>query len=218
MFHIATNLINIEKGKTQFLHILQFEQNAGYEAYHQRNWKQILNMLMEMDYQPTGCQVCPYEKDCLHAKNMVLTAKPGDCTILPIKKQEYVSIEEAEWDLENKFLEAMHSKNRGLHIIKAQTGIGKTNLYLNYIKAHPNEKFLIAVPTHKLKTEIYNKALQLGIENICCTPELPYFSDELKGEIENLYRNGAGKTVGEYLIKYSSTLICISTFRIKFDC
>ena len=56
LFHIATNLINIEKGKTQFLHILQSEQNARYEAYHQRNWKQILNMLMEMDYQPTDCQ------------------------------------------------------------------------------------------------------------------------------------------------------------------
>ena len=215
LFHIATNLINIEKGKTQFLHILQSEQNARYEAYHQRNWKQILNMLMEMDYQPTGCQVCPYEKDCLHAKNMVLTAKPGDCTILPIKKQEYVSIEEAEWDLENKFLEAMHSKNRGLHIIKAQTGIGKTNLYLNYIKAHPNEKFLIAVPTHKLKTEIYNKALQLGIENICCTPELPYFSDELKGEIEHLYRIGAGKSVGDYLIKYSKSASEIEASMIR---
>ena len=117
-------------------------------------------MLIEMDYQPASCHTCPYEKDCLHAKNMVLTAKPGHSTILPIQKQEYVSIEEAELDLGNQFLKAIRSQETGLHILKAQTGIGKTSLYLKYIQTHPNEKFLIAVPTHQLKAEIYAKALK----------------------------------------------------------
>lgn len=215
LLHIATNLINIEKGKTQFLHILQSEQNAGHESYHQRNWGQILHMLIEMDYQPASCHTCPYGKDCLHAKNMVLTAKPGHSTILPIQKQEYVSIEEAELDLENQFLKAIRSQETGLHILKAQTGIGKTSLYLKYIQTHPNEKFLIAVPTHQLKAEIYAKALCLGVKDIRCTPELPCFSEELKGELEHLYRIGAGAYVGNYLTEYSKSASDTETAAIR---
>ena len=57
--------------------------------------------------------------------------------------------------------------------------------------------------------------MQLGIENICCTPELPCFSDELKGEIEHLYRIGAGKSVGDYLIKYSKSASEIEASMIR---
>ena len=91
---------------------------------------------------------------------MILTAKPGKSTILPVVKKEYVSIKEAEADLKEKFLEAVYSEHQVLHIIRAQTGIGKTNLYLNHMMEHPDEKFLIAVPTHKLKMEIYYKAIK----------------------------------------------------------
>lgn len=193
LFHIATNLINIEKGKKEFLKILNAPENEHCTSYHNRNWNVILNILIAMNYQPQGCNSCPYASECLHAKNMILTAKPGHSTILQIVRKEYVSIEEAEVDLKEKFLQAVSSEHHGVHIIRAQTGIGKTNLYLDYLCQNTDRSFLIAVPTHKLKMEVYYKAIYKGIKNITYTPEMPDFSSEIQEKIKHIYAIGAGK-------------------------
>lgn len=193
LFHIATNLINIEKGKKEFLRILNASENERCTSYHNRNWNVILNILIAMNYKPQGCNSCPYASECQHAKNMILTAKPGHSTILQTMKKEYVSIKEAELDLKEKFLQAVYSDYQGVHIIKAQTGIGKTNLYLDYLCQNIDKTFLIAVPTHKLKMEVYYKAISKGIRNIAYTPEMPEFSAELQEKIKHIYAIGAGK-------------------------
>lgn len=204
LFHLATNLINIEKGKNEFLSILKSPDNADYEAYHKRNWGAIVNILIVMDYQPQGCNSCLHASECLHGKNMILTAKPGKSTILQTVKKEYVTIEEAESDLKEKFMHAVYSENPGVHIIKAQTGIGKTNLYLDYLLHDKNRKFLIAVPTHKLKAEVYNKAISKGINNIAYTPEMPVFTSEIQEKINHIYAVGAGKYALEIMRKMCS--------------
>lgn len=202
LFHLATNLINVENGKKEFLSILKSQNNAYCESYHTRDWGLILNILIAMDYQPQGCNNCPYASECLHTKNMILTAKPGKSTILQTKRKEYVSIEEAENDLKEKFMQAVDSENQGIHIIKAQTGIGKTNLYLDYLFHDKNRKFLIAVPTHKLKMEVYRKAVSKGIKNITYTPEMPVFMPEIQKKINHIYAIGAGK----YALKMMSEI------------
>ena len=201
LFHLATDLINIEKGKNEFLKILNAPENKYCTSYYTRNWNLILNILIAMNYQPKGCNGCPYERKCLHGKNMILTAKPGKSTILQTTRKEYVSIEEAEVDLKEKFLQAVYSENHGVHIIKAQTGIGKTNLYLDYLLHDKNKKFLIAVPTHKLKTEVYNKAISKGINNIAYTPEMPVFTPETQEKINHIYSVGAGKYALDVMCK-----------------
>lgn len=167
LFHIAINLVNIKKGKNEFLRILKSPKNADYETYHKRNWE------------------------------VILTAKPGKSTILQITEKEYVTIEEAEDDLKNNFLQAVDSEKQGVHIIKAQTGIGKTNFYLLYTE----KTFLIAVPTHKLKMEVYNKAVFKGVKSIAFTPEMPDFSDEIQEKINHIYSVGAGKYVHEMMLE-----------------
>lgn len=206
LFHIAANLVNIEKGKSVFLKILNSPQNEHCTAYHTRSWDTILNILIAMNYQPQGCTSCIYAKECLHAKNMILTAKPGMSTILQTMKKEYVSIEEAEDSLRENFLKAIYSENPGIHIIKAQTGIGKTNLYLDYMLYSKNRKFLIAVPTHKLKMEVYNKAVLKGIQNIAYTPEMPEFSKDIQEKIEHLYAVGAGRCALEMMYEMCSDM------------
>ena len=150
--------------------------------------------MIEMDYQPENCCCCPYSRDCFHAKNMILTAKPGKTTIIQTEKKNYVSIREAEDDLKRTFQSAISSVEQGIHIIRAQTGIGKTNLYLDYLNK-TDRKFLIAVPTHKLKMEVYNKALSKGVRNIAYTPEMPEFSYDLQSLIKHTYTVGAGEYV-----------------------
>lgn len=202
LFHIANNLINIEKGKKEFLSILNAPENEYCTSYHIRNWNVILNILIAMNYQPQGCNNCPYASECLHAKNMILTAKPGHSTILQTVRKKYVSIEEAEADLKEKFMQAVYSDYQGVHIIRAQTGIGKTNLYLDYLCQNAEKTFLIAVPTHKLKMEVYYKAISKGIKNIAYTPEMPEFSSEIQEKIKHIYAIGAGK----YALKMMSEL------------
>lgn len=148
------------------------------------------------------CRLCLY-RDFTEGKSVFLkilnapeneycTAKPGMSAILQTVKKDYVSIEEAENDLNNKFMQAVNFENQGIHIIKAQTGIGKTNLYLEYLKK-TDKNFLIAVPTHKLKMEVYNKAISKGIRNIAYTPEMPEFTPEVQEKINHIYAVGAGK-------------------------
>jgi hypothetical protein len=62
-----------------------------------------------------------------------------------------------------------------------------------------DKPLLIAVPTHKLKNEVYHKALNMRIENIVCTPEMPQFTDDLMDEINHLYNIGAGVLVLNHL-------------------
>ena len=198
LFHVATNLCNIEKGKKVFLEILNSQQNSQHKAYHERNWNVILNNIIKSDYNPQSCETCHYCNNCNHLKNMILTAKPSKSDIRIIEKKDYCTIEEAEESLKSNFYKAMRAIDNSIHIINAQTGIGKTHLYLNYMK-NTDKPLLIAVPTHKLKNEVYHKALNMGIENIVCTPEMPQFTDDLMDEINHLYNIGAGVLVLNHL-------------------
>ena len=190
---IATNLINIEKGKKVFLEILNSSVNENCEAYFKRNWKAILNNLIERDYSPETCANCKYAGDCNHQKNMILTAKPTDSCICVVEPKVYCSIEEAEESLRENFRKADESCDEGFHIVIAQTGLGKTNLYLNHLLT-TEKKYIIAVPTHELVKEIMDKACRLGIKNISASPQLPLFEDDdIRQKIDHIYNVGAGE-------------------------
>ena len=130
LLHIAVNLINIEKEKHSSCifcnlnrtHVMNPITNGTGNRFCICSW--------------CSSAVMPafVKKFCLHAKNMILTVQPEHSMILSIQKQEYVSIEEAELDQENQFLKVIRSQEAGLHILKAQAGISKTNLYLKHIR------------------------------------------------------------------------------------
>ncbi len=190
---IATNLINVEKGKKKFIEILKSPVNENCEAYFKRNWRAILNGFIDRDYKPTSCSECKYADKCRHQKNMILTAKPTDSCICVAEPKEYCSCEEAEDSLRENFRKADESADEGFHIVIAQTGLGKTNLYLNHLRT-TGKKYIIAVPTHELVKEIMAKAQRIGIENIVSTPQLPLFEDDNIGkQIEHIYNVGAGE-------------------------
>ena len=198
LFHIATNLCNIEKGKKVFSNIIDSAANLQHSAYHERNWNAVLNTIIKSQYRPRLCNKCIYEGKCNHLQNMIQTAKPSPRDIRITGEQRYYPIEEAEDSLKHNFYKAIKSDDNDVHIIKAQTGIGKTHLYLNFLK-NAEEPYIIAVPTHALKDEVYQKALQIGIANIAATPAMPVFSDMLMNKINHMYNIGAGAMVMPYL-------------------
>lgn len=190
LFLIATNMVNMEKGKSEFLKILDSTENEHYTSYYERNCKPILNTIIDMNYKPMSCNKCPHVMDCPHYKNMICTVNSGCCGIRPLEVKKYCSIEEAEENLRKNFAEAVESKSQGIKILKAQTGLGKTHTCLDYIK-NSKEKFLLVVPTHRLIREIMEKSQNMGIE-FCTMPELNGFSKELTDEIQHTYDVGAG--------------------------
>ena len=190
---LATNLINIEKGKKVFLEIRNSAANGYYTSYFDSNWDAILRNLIDMDHMPESCSRCKYANECLHQQNMILTAKPTDSCICVIEAKSYVSLEEAEESLNDNFHKAVESDEKGFHLVIAQTGIGKTHLYLQFLKEN-EKKFIIAVPTHRLARELATKAHSIGLDDIRLTPELPEFKDAgIKQEIEHIYSVGAGE-------------------------
>ena len=203
LFLIATNMINMKNGKKLFLKTLAAPENSEYHSYHTRNWKPILNTLIDMGYKPTSCDRCPYADNCAHYKNMIWTVSPGYCGILPVEKKEYCSISEAEESLRYNIYNVISTRNYGIDIIKAATGLGKTHAYLNLMR-DSDKHFLIVVPTHKLIHEIQAKAEKMGIE-IYTMPELKGLSKELTDMQQHIYDIGAGAvgitTLRNYLNK-----------------
>lgn len=206
LFFLATNLCNIDGGKKHFLNVLNTSQNNKCISYFQNNWKSICNMIINHDYQPTSCSKCIYANTCDHGKNMILTSKIPDNVIKIVKEPLLYTIEEAENSLQDEFYQAINSFDNDIHVIKAQTGLGKTNLYLNFLKT-AEKPYIIAVPTNELKNEIYNKAISMGIRNIVKTPTQPQkLSVELDRKIMHMYSIGAGYMVLRYLKNYLVTL------------
>lgn len=192
LFFIATNLCRIEGGEKVFSNIAKFIDNS--------NWNIIINTIKEFDIKPRECSNCRYAKKCRHDENMIDTIKHEQNTIKQIEDSIYSSIQEAEASLKKEFINVIRSNDNDIHIIKAQTGIGKTNLYLNFLKS---AKFpcIIVVPTNALKDEVYEKLLSLGITNIMKTPKLPIdkLSKKLGKKVERMYQVGATYKVNKYL-------------------
>ena len=95
--------------------------------------------------------------------------------------EEYHTLEEVKDDLERLFLRAINSYDRMWYIIKAQTSAGKSETFLRLMKT-TGLRFLIAVPTNKLKNDIKIRADKKGIE-LLVTPSL----DEIKDEISDIW-------------------------------
>jgi hypothetical protein len=202
LFGLATNLVNIETGITLFNDNLR--KYSYYEARPQKyqKWQQDLRRIRE--YKPFACdRFCPYSDNCVHGTNILSSSKPKYHQIecLPNYVEIYVSLEEAEKDFGQKLYDAMNAEEKKWYIIKAQTSLGKSEIYLQRLM-DTSLRVLISVPTNKLKREIIKRAKAMGIE-IIASPSLHEIKDELPseiwGKIDFLLRSG--RSVNSYLRK-----------------
>jgi len=200
LFGMATNLCQIKGGGDTFIKVISNEFNEKYDSYTDRDWGYYVNYIQKQDYIPQQCaNFCPYANECNHAKNMILTAKTKRNTIVELSnKTKYVSLSEAEKDLQDTFEKCQSSMDSKIHVAKGQTGMGKSYTYINYLKKTV-KPCIVAVPTNKLKDEIYNKCIEDGC-NIMKTPTLPSdLPDDIKQEIERLYSIGTASMAGKYI-------------------
>lgn len=152
-FAIITNFLSINGGRKDFLNTI--EMFYGYEACEK--WKKDIKYMR--GYYPKRCSAdfCPYYGTCENVGTIVDTLAM-DRKIYR-EKEEYVSLQEAGFCLKENLYDAFQSRQDGIYLIKAQTGLGKTKVYIDLIEDNPSQKFLIALPTNALKEEVYYKRL-----------------------------------------------------------
>lgn len=195
---LAMNLIHAESGEKHFLKCIE---ESKYDSY-KREWKFFMNYFKEYHYYPMRCEkFCPYCDECPHGNNMLCTAQVKRKEIIRLKEPEYVSIEDVQSSLHDYFYEAISSHDKKLHVIKAQTAIGKTHLYVNYLKT-TEKPCIISVPTNILKHEVYEKCIEEGIE-VMETPSIKDFEgsipQNIDKHIQNLYSIGEHRKAQMYI-------------------
>lgn len=111
-----------------------------------------------------------------------------------IKEDILYSLEETVGCLKESLEKAYLSREVGVHLIKAQTSIGKTTQYIDLVARHLESKFIIALPTNILKQQVKNDLLLKGIldKDIFVTLSLAesiFLRNEWE-QIENAYKSG----------------------------
>lgn len=221
-FGIATNLIQIELGAKRFKDILS--EDNFYDDSVVQHWSSHLGYFKQNEYKPASCSVfCPYHKECKHGRNILSTVKPKYHKMERLSncEERLFPIEEAEKDVRHKIEAAVCANDTKWHIIKAQTAIGKTEIYLRLMK-ESDKRFLIAVPTNILKDDVCQRACNMNID-VMTTPSLDEIKDEMPDEIwehiQHLYRTGESKKVYPYINKVlkEQDIACLKRHLKKVD-
>lgn len=200
-FALYTNLVNIHGGEKQFF--LVTRKYYGEETY--QKWKKDTKYIG--DYQPKRCapEFCPYFHVCEHEGTAVETLTMD--RQVHLREEEYASIEEAEKCLRENLDHAFCSTDPGMHLVRAQTGLGKTAEYVRLIVENPESRFLVALPTNRLKEEVKETLVNRGMpeREIFMTPSvhgndfIPY---EIQAEISRMHNRGIHNMTKEIIRNY----------------
>lgn len=221
LFGISTNLIHVETGINKFKEILS-KYPDYYDDMKQGRWDFYLKYNKDQNYNPHNCDMfCAYRDICMHGSNILSTVQPKRGTMEKLSgyTETYDTIEEVQEDLIKNLTKAINSCGTDWHVIKAQTAAGKTEAFLNLMKASEG-RFLIAVPTNKLKRDIKSRAHEKGIK-LMATPSLDEIKDDMPSDIwehiELLRETGQHKKVHPFIsrIAEEENVACLKKYLDK---
>ena len=201
-FLLATSLYLIKGGKEIFFEYLQ---------EHIKEWEIQWKHIEDKAYNPQRCEeICPYWESCrAHSLYDKVNKK-----ILKLEETNFITLEEAEEKLQSSIEEAVAAYDQDIHIIKAQTALGKTEQYCRIVKSRCDKNFIIAVPTIQLQLEVAGRLKEKGVE--CEITESirskvkNLHIDELNDCVDEAYDAGYGrrvvKIIWEFLQEHAETL------------
>lgn len=199
-FLLATNIIHI-KGMTDFF-LDTLKAYYGHECYNK--WKFDLRYIGAMEYKPESCECnCPYKYECVHDRNICLTVLGRKSIRKSEPLDEYVSLEESYNEMEIALKKALSSNGIGIHLIKGQTGLGKSYAYKNLLR-ELEKPVIVAVPTVILKNEIAKALCDVAVE-VLSLKELCMPSD-LESNVQSLYDRGLHKEAKSRICEYANKL------------
>lgn len=200
-FAILTNLIQIDGGRKTFLDTIQ----EYYGAESHEKWERDCRYIKGYFPHRCSCEFCPYVENCDNRGTIVETLK-SDRKVYK-EEEELHTLAAAEEQLKTNLRDAYEYGGDGIHLLKAQTALGKTEAYIDLIKEHPECKFLVAVPTNKLKEEIHSrlKNARISEKEIYITPSAsdnPLIPKEIQERIKEAHERGLHHKGKEYIREY----------------
>ena len=200
-FFLALNLIYIRGGEKIFKRTIKRDYPEQYEK-----WEDDLWYIKKKEYLPGKCDTfCPYKEECCHDKNLILTCRiKNQIEAVGGGSEIYYTLEEAGIHLMSVMKRALLSPVQGIHLIEAQTGLGKTRGYCKILAELNGKKdVIIAVYSNELKHQVYHWLKSYGLE-VRYTPsldELPLMPD-IRAKIKWLYSVGLNDNIKAELKKY----------------
>ena len=195
-FLLATSLYLIKGGKELFFEYLQ---------EHVKEWEMQWKYIEDKRYNPQRCEgICPYWERCRARSLYDKVSKK----ILKLKETEFITLHEAEDKLRDSITEAVTAYDRDIHIIKAQTALGKTEQYCRIVKERSDKKFIIAVPTIQLQWEVAERIRAKGIEceiTESIRSKVEHLNiNELNSCVDDAYYTGYGRCVVKVIQEFLS--------------
>lgn len=197
---ILSNLLFIEGGYTIF------RQNT---IKNKEFWKKKWDYGRKTYKEPICCneQVCPYALQC-KCNTIIERVK---APVLRIKEDEesFISKEAAQGRLRIELSKAVQSSDDSIHLIIAQTALGKTTAYCELVKKRyeaGEKNVMIVVPTTKLQEQVERKLKALSVPCFK-TPNLDKLLTEnglteLKDIVDTLYQKGFSCKVRKTVVDY----------------
>lgn len=200
-FLLVTNLRFLKGYRKKFFEYIGTYSNTEEIDRWKYQWNKIND---EYEYKPKSCNKddCPYYDKCMHNTNIVLKVK-GRRNICYLEEPEYLPLKDVEKKTEEAIYDALNSKDSNIHLIKAQTGIGKTSIYIDIIK-RSSEKFIVAVPTVILKNEIVKKLN--GYAEGCISIKDLLLPEYIIDVVKSYYERGLYKEGKQLIADYAKTV------------
>jgi hypothetical protein len=155
------------------------KHNSNTLKYYDRHFE-VINDVKKKKLLPQSLEsFSPYPEDYKY-KNLISCLINPRGVVFVDDQREKISLREGEQLFQESFQKAMTS-NMPITIIKAAVGIGKSHILKNI------DKIIIALPTHKLKDELYE---EMNVQSFK-VPELPNFENkQINAQIKSLYQSG----------------------------
>lgn len=212
MFGMFTNLLAIQGSEKYVKQIIENILKTTSKTYEEKfnNIENTINQIKKVGYEPQKCcNFCPFYGTCKSESTMINHTETVKSQATPVKNEVLVrDIEEVRSDLKDIFDDFVNKKSTtvNLTVVKAPTGVGKTESFINIVDK-VSDGLVYAAPTHKLIKNVADRLISAGYrENVdfMCYPELP---DEFEDKelIEKLYACGAYKRAGAELKRISAT-------------
>ena len=202
---VMSNLIHIAGGQEQFLSTIdKYSDLYDNPDVREKQMRYFINQ----GYNPYRCEsYCPYAEICRHENNMIATLKKNKHSIIKLPREPlYSNISDVRDELYSEIQNAAQKYNT-FSVIKTQTGVGKTMAALRFMLTAPR-RVIIAFPTIDLMHEIYEQAVNIGIEAMCTSSIYDiygFLSRSEREEIERYYTYGAVTMPARLLEKFSKT-------------
>ena len=194
-FLIATSLRHIYGGRTMFF-------KAPIDSLEK--WEVAWKYMDSFQYSPQRCrtEICPYYETC--QGKTILDKITSKIQVTQLKEYGNVTISEK---LLKQFLEkAILCDDDDIHLIRAQTAIGKTSAYCDIISKNNDKTFMVVLPTNMLQIEVAEALESKGVATYI-TPNIKVLTsnlglEDLCNDIELLYSMGYGQKVKSKIREY----------------